>query len=141
MLPCLTPAISSSNNLMLMEVVESTTEFLRGVMPKDLTANSWHDKRREEERRARKKALKVYKRRNRKLKALRPAPPNSKKRRSPRARRHRSKEDSVGRAAYVTKGAQSPRVAVLNRYGDIVQTNLPVIPNQRWVQVNPLAKG
>ena len=30
----------------------SLTEFLRGVMPKDLTANSWHDKRREEERQA-----------------------------------------------------------------------------------------
>ena len=73
--------------------------------------------------------------------ALRPAPPNSKKRRSPRARRHRSKEDSVGKADYVTKGDHSPRVAMLNRYGDIVQTNLPVIPNQRWVQVNPLAKG
>ena len=87
------------------------------------------------------KVSNVYKRRNRKLKSLRPAPPNSKKRRSPRVRRHRSKEDSVGKADYVTKGGSSPRVAMLNRYGDIVQTNLPVIPNQRWVQVNPLAKG
>ena len=87
------------------------------------------------------KVSNTYRRRNRKLKALRPAPPNSKKRRSPRARRHRSKEDSVGKADYVTKGDHSPRVAMLNRYGDIVQTNLPVIPNQRWVQVNPLAKG
>ena len=70
------------------------------------------------------KVSNTYRRRNRKLKALRPAPPNSKKRRSPRARRHRSKEDSVGKADYVTKGDHSPRVAMLNRYGDIVQNKL-----------------
>ena len=68
------------------------------------------------------KVSNTYRRRNRKLKALRPAPPNSKKGRSPRARRHRSKEDSVGKADYVTKGDHSPqKIAMLNRYGDIVQ--------------------
>ena len=33
------------------------------------------------------------------------------------------------------------RVAMLNRRNDqIMQTNLPVIPNQRWVQQNFMAK-
>ena len=39
----------------------SLTEFLRGVMPKDLTASSWHDKRRDQEKEARKLALKIKK--------------------------------------------------------------------------------
>ena len=48
---------------------------------------------------------------------------------------------SAMRPEYATKGGNSPRVAMLNRRNDqIMQTNLPVIPNQRWVQQNFMAK-
>ena len=88
------------------------------------------------------KVSNAYKRRNRKLKIMKPMPPSNNKRRSPRSRpSRRSKESSAMRPEYVTKGGNSPRVAMLNRRNDqIMQTNLPVIPNQRWVQQNFMAK-
>eukprot|EP00943_MAST-04B_sp_MAST-4B-sp1_P010010 g10010.t1 len=88
------------------------------------------------------KVSNAYKRTNRKLQIMKPMPPRNSKKRSPRIRQStRSKESYAMRPEYVTNGGLSPRVQVVTKNGDMVQqTALPVIPNQRWVQQNFMAK-